>query len=631
MASVRVLRPALLVAGISAWVGCFDTLDPEIITCQLDRPSSCPSDYHCRLEGGRARCRRPELDSATGSPDSKSLDAEQSGTSDGASLDARRDGAPETGALDTGVRVDGGDDARPDVPGSAFDGADASSIPPPRDGGADVPLGTGGVPGSDGAPAELASGSGGTRAGGGSSGTGGNAGGSGVDAAATGGVVGTGGAGTGGVAVTGGVTGTGGPGTGTGGPGAGGSPGTGGAATGGVTGTGGGTGPLFVEDEGADCALPDPANLPDPSLLPSVVKLPDPFKKLNGSRVLTKPEWRCRRAEIKLQAEAYVYGTKPRKPEIVTGTVSTTRITVQATEQGKSSSFFVDLTVPSGTGPFPVVVVLTTGKSVGASMVDYDTILGEGVAMIPFSPLVVGDEGTERTSKRGKFYDIYGSGSTTGLLAAWAWGVSRIIDVIQQSDGSILKADAIGVTGCGRGFGKGAFVAGAMDQRIALTMPVESGTGGVPIFRGVGGEGAEDLGAMYAEKPWIGDVFSAFTSDPSTLPLDTHEVVAMIAPRGLFIMDNPFMVSTGPKSAHVAALGGAEVYSALGAGANLTYWSDIEDSTYCAIRPEWKAPLQQNLRKFLTKTANDPGAIVPASSATGDLADWRDWTTPTLH
>ena len=42
---------------------------------------------------------------------------------------------------------------------------------------------------------------------------------------------------------------------------------------------------------------------------------------------------------------------------------------------------------------------------------------------------------------------------------AWAWGVSRIIDVIEQSDGSILRADATGVTGCSR-FGKGAFVVG---------------------------------------------------------------------------------------------------------------------------------------------------------------------------
>jgi hypothetical protein len=49
--------------------------------------------------------------------------------------------------------------------------------------------------------------------------------------------------------------------------------------------------------------------------------------------------------------------------------------------------------------------------------------------------------------------------------------------VLEQSGGSILRADATGVTGCSR-FGKGAFVIGAFDQRISLTMPIESGTAG---------------------------------------------------------------------------------------------------------------------------------------------------------
>ena len=103
--------------------------------------------------------------------------------------------------------------------------------------------------------------------------------------------------------------------------------------------------------------------------------------------------------------------------------------------------------------------------------------------------MAVGREGTARTNKQGAFYTIYGNTSSTGLLVAWAWGVSRIIDVIEQSGGSILKADAIGVTGCSR-FGKGAFAIGAFDQRIALTMPIESGSGGAPIFRGIPGRTA---------------------------------------------------------------------------------------------------------------------------------------------
>jgi len=377
---------------------------------------------------------------------------------------------------------------------------------------------------------------------------------------------------------------------------------------------------IGVEDEGADCAV---AALPDAGALPTIAKLPDPFTKLDGQRISTQSEWRCRREEIKKQAEKYVYGEKHAKPASVTGTVSSSSITVNVTDSGKSSSFSASVSLPSGTGPFPAVVVY------GGFGADTTTIKAAGAAVISYDPYAVGKEGTGRSNKQGAYYSIYGSSSSTGLLQAWGWGVSRIIDVIAQSNGSILKADAMGVTGCSR-FGKGAFVAGVFDQRVALTMPIESGSAGVPIFRGIPGEAAQSLSSAYGEQPWFGDAFGSFTSSPTKLPVDTHEMVAMVAPRGLFIMDNPHIANLGPKSGSVAALGGAEVYKALGAGDNITYWSDIQDGNHCAIRPEWKTPLQQNIAKFLLKTGNAAGSIRISSKAAGSLSTWRDWTTPTL-
>jgi hypothetical protein len=378
--------------------------------------------------------------------------------------------------------------------------------------------------------------------------------------------------------------------------------------------------PVAVEDEGANCAVP---TLPDLASLPTNARLPDPFRRLDGTRITTRADWRCQREEIKKLAEKFVYGEKPARPQSVTGTVSRTSITVNVTDNGRSSSFSASVSLPSGSGPFPAVVVL------GGLGADTATIQASGAAVINYDPFAVGREGTPRNNKQGAFYSVYGASSTTGLLMAWAWGVSRIIDVIAQSGGSILRADGVGVTGCSR-FGKGAFVVGVFDQRIALTMPIESGSAGVPIFRGIPGEGAQSLSSAFTEQPWLGDAFGSFTSSPTRLPVDTHEMVAMVAPRGLFIMDNPFIVNLGPRSASVAALGGAEVYKALGSGDNITYWSDIQNGNHCALRPEWTVPLQQNIRKFLLRTANDPGAMRISSRAAGNLADWRDWTTPTL-
>ncbi|WP_290866290.1 cellulose binding domain-containing protein [Hamadaea sp.] len=374
-----------------------------------------------------------------------------------------------------------------------------------------------------------------------------------------------------------------------------------------------------VEDEGADCAVSLPGSTPSTS------KLPDPFKKIDGTRITSKSDWRCRREEIKKQAEATVYGTKPPKPASVSGTVSRTSITVNVSDNGRSSSFSASVSVPStGTAPYPAVIV------VGGLGADTATIQNSGVAIINYDPLAVGKEGTARNNKQGAFYSIYGATSSTGILMAWAWGVSRIIDVIEQSGGTVLRADGLGVTGCSR-YGKGAFVIGAFDQRIALTMPIESGSGGAPIFRGIPGEsGAQPLSSAYSEQPWLGDAFGSYTGNPTGLPVDTHEMVAMVAPRGLFLMENPRIDWLAARSGSVAALAGAEVYKALGAGDNITYWSDIQDGTHCAVRSEWRTPLQQNLQKYLLKTGSAAGTFRISSLKAGNLTDWRDWTTPVL-
>ncbi|MDR7382845.1 hypothetical protein [Promicromonospora iranensis] len=371
------------------------------------------------------------------------------------------------------------------------------------------------------------------------------------------------------------------------------------------------------EFDGADCVV-------GPGAPGTDARLPDPFTRNDGTRITAKADWECRRAEIKKHAEDTIYGAKPAAPQSVTGTVSRTGITVNVSDQGRSTSFSASVDLPSGSGPFPAVVVL------GGFGADTATIKNSGAAVISFDPYVAGAEGTGRSTKRGAFYDLYGSSSSTGLLVAWGWGVSRIIDVIERSDGSILRTDSFGVTGCSR-FGKGAFVTGAFDQRIDLTMPVESGTAGAPILRGVATEsGAQPLSSGYGEQPWLGDAFGSHVNNPAGLPVDTHSVIGMIAPRGLFLMENPSVDWLGARSGSVAALAGREIYTALGVTSNISYVSDVADGTHCANRAEWRAPMQASIQKFLLGTGNAPGVFRVAPSKSGNLADWRTWTTPQL-
>lgn len=90
--------------------------------------------------------------------------------------------------------------------------------------------------------------------------------------------------------------------------------------------------PPGVEDDGTDCLVSLPGSLPSNS------KLPDPFAKLNGTRVTTTSDWRCRREEIEQLAERYVYGTKHAKPASVTGTNITVNGMVTAPGRGARST-----------------------------------------------------------------------------------------------------------------------------------------------------------------------------------------------------------------------------------------------------------------------------------------------------
>ncbi|MEW1872934.1 hypothetical protein AB0420_33415 [Streptomyces caelestis] len=87
--------------------------------------------------------------------------------------------------------------------------------------------------------------------------------------------------------------------------------------------------------------------------------------------------------------------------------------------------------------------------------------------------------------------------------------MSRGIDVVGQSDGSVLRADATG--GAGRScFGEDAFAAGAFGRRVALTVPIASGGAGAGVFRAVpGGSGARPLSGACAEQPRPGDAFGS--------------------------------------------------------------------------------------------------------------------------
>ena len=193
----------------------------------------------------------------------------------------------------------------------------------------------------------------------------------------------------------------------------------------------------------------------------------------------------------------------------------------------------------------------------------------------------------------------------------------------------------IGVTGCSR-WGKGAFTIGVFDDRIALTIPQEPSTGGDPAFRIMDVlPGAERTDYNYNGLNWLSDNFKPFvyannTSNAVKLPIDTHALIGMIAPRGLLVLENPHQTQMGAPAGHMATIAGLEVYKALGVEKNVSYHSAVADMAHCSYKTEYTDLLTTSIAAFLKHTGDPPGQIKVGSGGSVNQADWIDWKAPAL-
>ncbi len=305
--------------------------------------------------------------------------------------------------------------------------------------------------------------------------------------------------------------------------------------------------------------------LPPPAQLPEIKQLPDPFLCSDGSRVKSAGDWKKRREEIRRQLLFYEFGAMPAAPGNVKG-VERTPLQAKGIERdvqitmGPDSKLQVQiyLTLPEGNGPFPVIVKgdLCWGRvpgGIAGYIVKHEYALAE-FDRTQFAP---------DSKDRGKgIFPLYPD-SEAGDLSAWAWGFSRVIDyLVTRSD---IDAKKIVVTGHSRG-GKAALLAGAMDDRVALTVPNGSGCGGAGCYR-VNPPKTETLAIITDHFPnWFTPRFREFLGQVDRLPFDHHELKALVAPRALLSTDALGDVWANPTGTEQTYQAAKVVFDYLGAG-----------------------------------------------------------------
>lgn len=351
-------------------------------------------------------------------------------------------------------------------------------------------------------------------------------------------------------------------------------------------------------------------------------KLPDPFTFANGNKVTTQADWKCRQQEISKMLQQFELGDFPGPPDKVEASLSGTTMTVKITVGSKSASITATIKAPS-TKPGPAIITIG-----GASLPIPGT-----VGTVAFNNDGFAAQTDKNSHGKGTFFDLFGASHSAGALTAWAWGVGRIIDGLEQlgADKTGIDPKRLGTTGCSRN-GKGAFVVGALNDRIALTLPQESGSGGAACWRisdaqKKAGANIQTAGEIVGENAWFSPRFNAYTGKTTSMPEDHHMLAGLVAPRGLFVMEND-IDWLGPVSTTACMKAGRLIYKGVGVPDNMGF--DLTGGhSHCQFPSSSQASLTGYINAFLLKTGSPPSGVEKSTSSVA-VADWVSWTPPSI-
>jgi len=317
-----------------------------------------------------------------------------------------------------------------------------------------------------------------------------------------------------------------------------------------------------------DPKSPNAANYDEAKAKPDP-QLPDPLKLENGKEVTTAKEWwELRRPEIVEDFDRDIYGRAPRvTPKVTWEVTSTTHemngdvpvIAKKLVGHVDNSAYpaitvSIDLTLSTpanATGPVPVMMEFSFSRefmeaiakrfpemaaaaSKGPTWQQQVLAKGWGYAvLIPTS--VQADKGDGLTSG---IIGLVNKGQPRklddwGALRAWAWGASRAMDYFETD--KAVDAKQIGIEGHSR-YGKATLVTMAYDPRFAIAYVSSSGAGGAALYRRNFGEQIGNV-AGTGEYHWMAGNFLKYAGPltPNDLPVDSHELIALCAPRPVFI------------------------------------------------------------------------------------------------
>jgi hypothetical protein len=342
----------------------------------------------------------------------------------------------------------------------------------------------------------------------------------------------------------------------------------------------------------------------DESKMPAYT-LPDPLVFANGSPVKTKSDWKKRRIELVNLFENEEYGTTPtgkvslssvllsENLNALDGKAIRREVQLKLEKDGAVVLMNVLLFLPKSEKPVPLFVgynfsgnhtvardpeiAITTSwlKSRGTTSDNSipESQRGSDAQSWPIAEVLArgygvatvycgdADPDFDDGFKNGvhTLFKIQRTGSSWGTVAGWAWGLSRVMDYLEK----VKEVDSkkVAVLGHSR-LGKAALWAGVKDTRFALVVSNESGCGGAALSKRIYGETVQRINTNFPH--WFCENFRKYNLKEEELPVDQHELLALIAPRPLYVCSAEDDKWSDPKGEFLSCVGASPVYRLLG-------------------------------------------------------------------
>ena len=382
------------------------------------------------------------------------------------------------------------------------------------------------------------------------------------------------------------------------------------------------TPPLVYGDENTGADFEKPV-LPAFDELERIATLPDPLEWSDGSgRVKKFSQWERRRNEIMAELYEYEVGWKPQTPKECTKATlqGDTLLVVEVSVNGESITMNCPLKIPQTEGPHPLMIGIGMGANPGS--LPRDIFASRNIAIVGFPfPAVMSHTQTRGNEPVNRLYPEL---EENGAYCMWPWGVSRLIDGLEQVAPQLgLDLTRIGISGCSFA-GKMALWSAALDERIALTIAQEPGGGGAAAWRYTETLGwVERLGSTNFS--WFKESMKQFEGDNvSKLPMDHHELCALIAPRALLVLGNTDYEWLADESGYVSCVAARKVWEEFGIADRMGY-SIHGGHMHCMLPKEQYPDVECFVDRFLL--GKDVPTVVTNAPMFEDVdtASWMPW------